>query len=487
MSKADSNASSEPQAKQSPAQILKRYLKYHRRLGHIGAEKLRNLHKVTKLKQRILIPSEIPSCEVCRISKIKNRMNKTLSPWKADDTLALIHVDVCGPLPKSLRGNIYFGQIVDSSTRRVWSIPAKSRDELVQKLKAWKIRVEKDAEHSIISIRIDNAAELKSQLTRWADEEGIHYEPTVAYQHNQNGTAERSIQTAKGDARALLLDAGPPIEFWDEAVEAGVYSRNRSMCGPKRNGVRHTPIGAYTGEPPEVDHIMPFGCKCYTWVNRESLPKHGRTDKLMHPGRVGVFIGYSEETTKQYKVYAPDLGYTIQSSVVDFDEHVLGGTVDLKFRGAHSQGTPNVLPNRNPVGRPKETLTKVNLPPRSHLNNFEIVIPSINPIAGTPDKKTLEVTREPALRDTQTPDEQAQPESLDPELNDTRSLETAEGLPKPGSGNPRPTKKTKRTTYEVKVATSSRKKRDASPGPNQVGGTETGRKEETSTPAARGQ
>jgi hypothetical protein len=387
MSENDSKGSIEkPQPKQSPSQILKRYQKYHRRLGHVGAEKLRNLHKVTKLEQRIIIPNEIPPCEVCRISKMKNRMNKTLSPWKAD-TLALIYVDACGPLPKSLRGNIYFGQIVDSSTRRVWSIPAKSRDELVLKLKAWKVRVEKDAGHSIISIRIDNAAELKSLLTRWADEEGIHHEPTVAHQHNQNGPAERSIQTAEGDARAFLLDAGLPIEFWDEAVEAGTYSRNRSMCGPKRNGIRHTPIGAYTGEPPEVDHIMPFGCKCYTWVSRDSLPKHGRTDKLMQPGRVGVFMGYSDETTKQYKVYAPDLGYTIMSSVVDFDENVLGGTVDLKIRGAYPQGTPNVLPNRNPVGRPKETLTKVDLPPRSQLNNFEIVIPSRKQAEGTPDKQ----------------------------------------------------------------------------------------------------
>ncbi len=85
----------------------------------------------------------------------------------------------------------------------------------------------------------------------------------------------------------------------------------------------------------------------------------------MNPGRVGVFMGYSDETTKQYKVYAPDLGYTIKSSVVDFDEDVLGGTVNLKLRGAHPQGTPNTLPDRNPVGRPKETLTIVDLPPKS--------------------------------------------------------------------------------------------------------------------------
>jgi hypothetical protein len=51
----------------------------------------------------------------------------------------------------------------------------------------------------------------------------------------------------------------------------------------------------------------------------------------MNPGRVGVFIGYSDKITKQYKVYTPDLGYTIKSSIVDFDKDILRGTVNLKL------------------------------------------------------------------------------------------------------------------------------------------------------------
>ena len=70
------------------------------------------------------------------------------------------------------------------------------------------------------------------------------------------------------------------------------------MYGLKRNGLYYTPIGAYTGVPPEIDHIMPFGCKYYAWINCKSLPKTGQTDKLMYPGRVSVFIEYLNETIK---------------------------------------------------------------------------------------------------------------------------------------------------------------------------------------------
>jgi hypothetical protein len=61
-----------------------------------------------------------------------------------------------------------------------------------------------------------------------------------------------------------------------------------------------------------------------------------------------VFVRYKENTTKQFRVYAPDLNYVIRSSIVTFDKLEKGGTVDLRFRG-----TRNTLPDREPRGRPR--------------------------------------------------------------------------------------------------------------------------------------
>jgi hypothetical protein len=95
---------------------------------------------------------------------------------------------------------------------------------------------------------------------------------------------------------------------------------------------------------PNIDHLKPFGYKCYRYVDPKSLPANRRIDKLIMPGRLGVFIGYSKETTKQVKIYTPDLGYIIKVIRVDLKEEILGRTIDLIMRGAKPQGTTTALP-----------------------------------------------------------------------------------------------------------------------------------------------
>jgi hypothetical protein len=87
-------------------------------------------------------------------------------------------------------------------------------------------------------------------------------------------------------------------------------------------------------------------------------------------GRLGVFIRYSKETIKQVKIYTLDLGYIIKVIRVDFEEEILGETIDLIIKGAKPQGTMTALPQRQLVSRLKETLIDVELLYSSQLNNF---------------------------------------------------------------------------------------------------------------------
>jgi hypothetical protein len=59
-----------------------------------------------------------------------------------------------------------------------------------------------------MSVRIDNATELKALLKEWLTFDGVKEEATVTYSSFQNGPAERSIQTTESDFRAMLKGQG---------------------------------------------------------------------------------------------------------------------------------------------------------------------------------------------------------------------------------------------------------------------------------------
>ncbi|KAI0991074.1 hypothetical protein K3495_g17113, partial [Podosphaera aphanis] len=187
--------------------------------------------------------------------------------------LALVHIDVAGPFPKSLRGNKYFLQIVDNYTRKVWSFPIKTKDESPLCLQTWRNKVELQSGKKLKAVRSDNAPELKKTIDEWEREFGIQAEYTVIASSNQNGVAERSIQTAENSMRAMLEDAKLPIEFWDEAVEADAYIRNRTPIGPTEDGKILCPEWAFSGEIPSIDHIRVWGSKAYTYVDPKTLPR----------------------------------------------------------------------------------------------------------------------------------------------------------------------------------------------------------------------
>jgi hypothetical protein len=390
--------------KLSRTENLARYRLMHRRFAHLGPDKLRNLHKVTTLKRPVLVPTDREMCRVCKLTKLRNRTNKVLSPWK-EAILALVSIDVAGPFLPTIRGNKYFAQVVDNATRKTWSLVDKTKSGLMIQLRKWKATEERRTRQSLCAVRSDNAAEIRELLDEWS-KDGVREEPTTTYTgSHQNGVAERSIQQAETDARAMLKDADLPLEFWDYAVQYDTYVRSRSPSGPLIDGVRISPEEAYTGERPSIDHIRVFGSVAYSYVSPKSLPTGTTSKKLIDSGVECVFLGFSNETTKQYCVYRPDLGYAVMSSVVDVDEEKQGGSLDLKIRGLNAQGnsasmfvsgTQSHLLPRKPVGRPKkeETIPIVELLP-ARLNNFDIVIP-------VPQKHEDDATSRARLRKSDT-------------------------------------------------------------------------------------
>ena len=346
------------------------YTLMHRRFGHFGAETIRMIPKVTNMSKPIPIAQdkECP-CEVCSLTKIKHQRGKPTK--RKPQVLALVSVDICGPLDKSLNGEFYFLHIVDNYSRKWWIYPMKSRDQAPEFLNQWKLKVELETQQKLQAVRSDNAPELLKLLKQWERSNGVALNPTEAYNSLQNGVAERAIQTAENDMRALLKDSGLPNEFWPEAVSTSAYLRSRTASGPEVDGVTISPEEAYSGEKPSCDHIKVWGCKVYSYLNPKSLPQGGRQDKLMDRGRVGVFLGYVEGTDKQFWIWAPDMKAKIKASDVRFCEHEKGGMIDL---GVPISTTSNAAPSRRPVGRPPRQVEEEVQPLRRVLSHVQIPV-----------------------------------------------------------------------------------------------------------------
>ena len=97
----------------------------------------------------------------------------------------------------------------------------------------------------------------------------------------------------------MLKDQGLPLEFWDEATMTGAYVQNRIMNGPRVGDKVFSLYKAFYGQAPTIDHLRRFGCQAVRYVDLKSLPVYDKQNlKQVDKGRLGVFIGYVNETTK---------------------------------------------------------------------------------------------------------------------------------------------------------------------------------------------
>jgi len=270
--------------------VTDQYELWHRRFAHMGPAKIRDLHKVTTLAKPIPTAANTTVCEVCALTKMVNRRNHEVSARKTE-ILALVSVDICGPLPVSHGGYTYFLELVDNHSRKPWVIPLKRRSDAPEALRKWRVKTEHLSGAKLISVRSDNAAELKAEFESWCTALGIGPQYTEPYHSIQNGVVERAIRTTENNVRAMIKDAELPIEFWVEAAVAEAYLRSRTAVGPITDGKLTCPEEAFTGIKPSIDHVRVWGCKCYSYVHPDSLPAGSRRDKFMDRGRTCVFLG----------------------------------------------------------------------------------------------------------------------------------------------------------------------------------------------------
>ena len=144
----------------------------------------------------------------------------------------------------------------------------------------------------------------------WLAVDGVTHEKSAPYEHEQNGLAERGIQTISQRAMCQLFGANMTVGFWPYAVEISTYLVNRS---PTTALTGKTPFEAWTGERPNIKNLRTFGETGYVHIPPETRKKWTRKAR---PCR---FLGYTPRS-RNYKLWDPERRCVVESPNVIFDE-----------------------------------------------------------------------------------------------------------------------------------------------------------------------
>lgn len=301
-------------------------LEWHLILGHRDISTIRKMAREGHLEISKDDWDKSNGCSTCH--KAKAFRNVNYSPSKPTTRpLELIHVDTNGPwaIPTlsqkaaggSIEGSvinyipgksIYYVVFIDDFTSYAWTYFYSTKDEYIHALEDCILKMHNQSMHGhrIARIRMDGAWEFKSQQVR-EQLEGVKFELSAPYAHEQNGKAERVHRSLTSIARTMMIDSGLPEEFWGEAIRAATYIRNRMPSKGMRviNSDRDeneeeesatSPYEALTGNKPHLDSVHPFGCGAYIF-----RPKEKQTKRLSEPRATeGILLGNIDGCDKQW-------------------------------------------------------------------------------------------------------------------------------------------------------------------------------------------
>lgn len=142
---------------------------------------------------------------------IRAKSTKTpyyLDEYTANEKIAYIHSDTCGPFPASFSKSIHYITFTCDYTRYVWVY-------LIQNKRTIKsIFAKRKAEETgckVKTIRTDGGGEYEREMTSYFESRAIKHLLAAPYSPQLNGTAERLNRT--------LNDANYPAE-WEHAGRA---------------------------------------------------------------------------------------------------------------------------------------------------------------------------------------------------------------------------------------------------------------------------
>jgi hypothetical protein len=258
--------------------------------GLSQAQLLHNRHHVSLPYLRKMYPHLPPDaklgfCEACHLTRAHRRPKKGKHDPQGQ-VLDRVDCDLTGPFPRESKfgKKRYYSVFLDVYSRFAWVyyLRDKSSDSFFEVFKCW-LAIVKLSIGSVCKVfHTDGGGEFinSSVLTR-CKEEGIQIRASAPYlSGSHNPYVERKHRAIKEVAHAMRVQAGLPMEFWQEAVRYAVYLQNRT---PHKALGWKTPYEILTGKKPSNKYVKTFGCAVY--AHDPKAKKNGVK------GEKGIYLG----------------------------------------------------------------------------------------------------------------------------------------------------------------------------------------------------
>lgn len=287
-------------------------------------------------------------CTTCVASKSTRTVKRHKSMTPASEKLEEVHADLWGPHePPSRSGNVYAAILMCERTRKTWILYLRSKDEFIDAFQTWLPRVEAESGCKMKALRADGGGEfISTKLKEFCEKQGINIKYATPYLHEENGLAERGWRTLVTMKDSLLIDSGLPNDFWAEAMETSNYLRNRLPTKSRGHG-ELIPEEEWTNRKQNLSHVRIFGSLVLV-----DIPHEKRSKSDFRKAWEGILIGYSPDTTKHFRVWAPQTRQVIIASEPHIDETEQGAKLLIQWP-VETVANANTKKRKAPAGEPK--------------------------------------------------------------------------------------------------------------------------------------
>jgi hypothetical protein len=207
---------------------------WHWRYGHLGWDSLTRLQRETmvkglKIPTSAFLDEKEKICETCTLAE-HSREPIPRSESKISRVLELVHMDVCGPMQVISRGGKrYVATYIDDFSKLSVVRPIAQQSDVFEVTKEVLTMLEDITECRTKIIRSDRGGEyINAPTDAWLKKKGIQHQRTPSHTPEQNGVAERHNRFFVTRTKAMLLEAGLPLELRGEVIVTAIYVRNRS-------------------------------------------------------------------------------------------------------------------------------------------------------------------------------------------------------------------------------------------------------------------